>query len=523
MVSNTLKKQIGQLFIIGYQGEEPDEEFLRFVEEWGVGGVIVFARNLNDPSRLPATLAKIEQASGQKIFSAIDQEGGLVLRILKHGSLFPSAMGLGAAANTDLTEKVYTAIGSEMLSLGLNWNLAPVLDINHPENPGIGARSFSEIPEQVALHGASAIRGLQKAGVLACAKHFPGKGHAKVDSHLSLPIIPYDKARLEGFELYPFKRAIANNVDAIMTAHVYFPAFESEKNLPATLSRNVLTGLLRDSMNFNGLIVTDDLEMGAITESFGIASAAEKSFFAGADLLLICHQLEQQRQAAEVLLNKITNDKAYAIRLEESLARISQARGRLKNLSEPKSIQSLHNSHHSLIETAHDEMLKFLRFDNGLLPLQRNSSDLAFFVPEISALVQVEEDHGENGMENQILHYFPKASCYTFNPRNSATEILNLQKKPGTGEGKSTIVFMSYNAHLLRGQIEAIKALSAKNHNIVVIALRNPYDLADLKDIKTLGASFSFRSPAVNSILKTLGGELPVKECPWPIDIKNWN
>ena len=286
------KKQIGKLFILGYQGEEPSDEFLSFVEEWGIGGVIVFARNLSDPLLLPDRLKRIEEAAGNKIFTAIDQEGGLVLRILSHGSLFPSAMALAATNSEELTEQTYRAIGKEMSSLGLNWNLAPVLDINHPENPGIGARSFSDTPEMVARFGSAAIRGLQSAGVLACAKHFPGKGHAKKDSHLTLPTIPYSAERLKAFELYPFKKAIENNVAAIMTSHVFFPAFEKEENLPITLSKSVLTDLLRKELGFKGLLITDDLEMGAITESFGIAQAAQRSFMAGADQLLICHTLE---------------------------------------------------------------------------------------------------------------------------------------------------------------------------------------------------------------------------------------
>ena len=211
------KKDIGKLFVIGYQGEEPSDEFLSFVEEWGIGGVIVFARNLSDPLKLPKVLKKIEEASQNKVFTAIDQEGGLVLRILSHGSLFPSAMALASSESVELTQKTYEAIGEEMLSLGLNWNLAPVLDINHPSNPGIGARSFGDTPELVAKFGIAAIKGLQSAGVMACAKHFPGKGEAKKDSHLTLPTIPYDQERLRSVELFPFIKAIKNDVASIMT------------------------------------------------------------------------------------------------------------------------------------------------------------------------------------------------------------------------------------------------------------------------------------------------------------------
>ncbi|NCB47729.1 beta-N-acetylhexosaminidase, partial [bacterium] len=163
------KKQIGELFVVGYHGETPSYDFLSFVEEWGIGGVIVFARNLENPENLRKNLKIIEEASGKEIFTAIDQEGGLVLRILNNGSLFPSAMGISATGDLQLCEDIYFAIGNEMQNFGLNFNLAPVLDINHKDNPGIGARSFGETPETVANFGVRAIKGLKKSGVMSCA------------------------------------------------------------------------------------------------------------------------------------------------------------------------------------------------------------------------------------------------------------------------------------------------------------------------------------------------------------------
>ncbi|HNW36979.1 MAG TPA: glycoside hydrolase family 3 N-terminal domain-containing protein, partial [Candidatus Ozemobacteraceae bacterium] len=296
-MNENLRQKIGQLFVIGYQGLEPSKEVLSFVEEWGIGGVIVFARNLENPSTLPGVLQRFETSAGTRMFTAIDQEGGLVMRILRQGSLFPGAMALSATGDPVLARRIGTAIGAEMRALGLTWNLAPVLDINHPGNPGIGARSFGDTPETVIKYALPFAAGLREGGVLACAKHFPGKGHARVDSHLTLPVIPYDRSRLMSFELAPFKAAIDAGIDAVMTAHVFFPAFEPSPNLPATMSEAVLTGLLRRELGFKGLLITDDLEMGAITEAFGVADAARRSFLAGADLLLICHDLGRQREA----------------------------------------------------------------------------------------------------------------------------------------------------------------------------------------------------------------------------------
>ncbi|OGK08373.1 MAG: hypothetical protein A2W80_11815 [Candidatus Riflebacteria bacterium GWC2_50_8] len=517
------KKQIGQLFIVGYQGEEPSSEFLRFVEEWGIGGVIVFARNLSDPAQLPAHLARINEAAGQQVFTSIDQEGGLVLRILSRGSLFPSAMALSATGSIELTEQCHEAIGREMLSLGLNWNLAPVLDINHPDNPGIGARSFADTPQRVAEYGCAAIRGLQKAGVLACAKHFPGKGHARVDSHLTLPSIPYDAERLERFELLPFAEAIKNDVAAIMTAHVFFPAYESTKDLPATLSKSVLTGLLREKLGFKGILVTDDLEMGAITESYGIAQAANLSFHAGADLLLICHSIEQQRLAAETIMKSLSTNSATGQRLEESLQRISHARKKLAQQGSKEELPELKKQHEPLIERLHTESVRFLRYESSMVPLDASSGRTVFCVPQISALVQVEEEHQQGSLKSLIEQEYPQAETIVYDPKASETDLIaQIDREIAAGKAVSQMVFLTYNAHLFKGQLAAINQFSRKIRQFAVAALRNPYDLANLPQIKTCAATFGFRTPAVKALLQVFNGKVSPQTKPWPVDISGW-
>jgi beta-N-acetylhexosaminidase len=517
------KKQIGQLFIVGYQGEEPSSEFLRFVEEWGIGGVIVFARNLSDPAHLPAHLARINEAAGQKVFTSIDQEGGLVLRILSRGSLFPSAMALSATGSIERTEQCHEAIGREMLSLGLNWNLAPVLDINHPDNPGIGARSFADTPQRVAEYGCAAIRGLQKAGVLACAKHFPGKGHARVDSHLTLPSIPYDAERLERFELLPFAEAIKNDVAAIMTAHVFFPAYEKTKDLPATLSHSVLTGLLREKLGFKGILVTDDLEMGAITESYGIAQAANLSFHAGADLLLICHSIEQQRLAAETILRSLSTNPATGQRLEESLHRIEHARKKLAQQGARIELPELKKQHEPLIERLHAESVRFLRYESSMVPLDAAKGRTVFCVPQISALVQVEEEHRQGSLKALIEQEYPQAETIVYDPKATGADLIALiDTEIALGKAVDQMVFLTYNAHLFKGQLEAIKLFSQRITQFAVAALRNPYDLADLPQIKTCAATFGFRTPAVKALLQVFKGEVLPQIEPWPVDTSGW-
>lgn len=512
------KKQIGELFVVGYQGEPPSYDFLSFVEEWGIGGVIVFARNLENPENLRKNLKIIEEASGKEIFTAIDQEGGLVLRILNNGSLFPSAMGISATGDLQLCEDIYFAIGNEMQNFGLNFNLAPVLDINHKDNPGIGARSFGETPETVANFGVRAIKGLKKSGVMSCAKHFPGKGHAQVDSHLTLPIIPYPVDRLESFELFPFIKAIESGVDAIMTSHVFFPAFEPCANLPATLSKNVLTNLIRNKYNYEGLIITDDLEMGAITERYGIANASELAFDAGADLLLICHTLTEQRLAAENLYKKAQNSKETSNRVIASLQRIEKMRTMIGTFPKTSFRQTeLIDKHRDLIETVSEKSIKFLRYEKSAIPAGKEKKHLLFVLPMISALVKVEEEHESAGLAKLCSDFFTHSKQVIYNPTWSSREIINAVSVFNNSE--TQIIFFSYNSHIFRGQSEAIKTLSEGRDDFILAAIRNPYDLLEQQQVRTLAATFGFRTPAILALLRVLAGEKSFSCDGWPIRV----
>ena len=515
-----LRKKIGQLLMVGYQGLNPSDEFLRFVEEWQIGGIIVFARNIDDPEDLPKTINRIREAAGKKIFTAIDQEGGLVMRILAKGSLFHSNMGLAATGNLKMVEKSYQAIGEEMRCLDLNWNLAPVLDINHPQNPGIGARSFGDTSDLVKNFGTSAIKGLKNSGVMACAKHFPGKGRARVDSHLTLPVIDIGRQELLNTELAPFQAAIETGVDAIMTAHVFFPAFENQSDLPATLSRSVLTELLRNKMGFDGLIVTDDLEMGAITEAYGIADAAGRSFSAGADILLICHQLEQQIAAAQTILNLVKKDSFYQKRLEESLARIKQKKDALPEKFD-QSLLTLKEKHDPLIKDAHNKSIKVLRSDEEMLNLKRDEKLLILF-PEITSLVQVEENQKSEKFDQIILSEFPSARLVKYKPQENGQLIKNIIKTQNLNLRNYKLLFFSYNAHLFPEQQNTALELASRATNAAIIALRNPYDLINSAEFSTAVATFSFRSPAILAAINLLKGNIKAVNDNWPIDIQNW-
>ncbi|GAB3864928.1 glycoside hydrolase family 3 protein [Dactylosporangium cerinum] len=269
----------------GFVGKEPPPWVRRRLAE-GLGGVVLFARNVVDRDQV-AELTAALRAERPDVIVAIDEEAGDVTRIDAHnGSPWPGNLALGAVDDTALTREVACHIGRDLASVGITFDYAPDADVNSdPNNPVIGSRAFGAEPERVARHTAAWITGLQEAGVAACAKHFPGHGNTSVDSHLDVPIIKAGRAELDATELVPFRAAITAGVQAVMSAHLRVPALDPD--LPATLSGRIMTGLLRDELGFQGLIVTDGIEMRAISDRFGFAHATVLALAAGADAICV--------------------------------------------------------------------------------------------------------------------------------------------------------------------------------------------------------------------------------------------
>ncbi|SCL73882.1 glycoside hydrolase family 3 protein [Micromonospora peucetia] len=269
----------------GFVGVTPPPWICRWLDE-GLGSVVLFARNVVAPEQVAALTATL-RAQRPDVIVAIDEEAGDVTRIESaRGSSRPGNFALGAVDDPALTEGVARDLGADLAALGITLNYAPDADVNsNPANPVIGVRAFGAEPALVARHTAAWVRGLQAGGVAACAKHFPGHGDTRVDSHHDLPRITADRARLDAVELAPFRAAVAAGVQAVMTGHLLVPALDPE--LPATLSGRILSGLLRDELGFSGVVVTDAVEMRAVADRYGFAGAAVRALAAGADAICI--------------------------------------------------------------------------------------------------------------------------------------------------------------------------------------------------------------------------------------------
>ncbi|MBW2275910.1 MAG: beta-N-acetylhexosaminidase [Deltaproteobacteria bacterium] len=319
----------GGAIIAGFDGLAPTSQILEEARCGALGGVVLFTRNVESPAQIAALIHEVRSAApvGGEPLVAIDQEGGRVVRIREPLTVLPSAQRFGEVHDPELTRLAGRLVGRELRALGLTLNFAPVLDVDtNPDSPVIGDRSYDPTPERVVRHGLAFARGLIDGGIHPCGKHFPGHGDASVDSHLALPRVEHDRARLDAVELTPFRAWCREGLGPLMSAHVVFTAIDGVQ--PATLSGEILTELLRERLGFSGAVFTDDLEMGAIGESGGAAKAALCALVAGADGLLVCRGEEVRGQVRAELARAAADDSAIARRLE-------QAGDRLRRLATP--------------------------------------------------------------------------------------------------------------------------------------------------------------------------------------------
>jgi beta-N-acetylhexosaminidase len=310
-----LHPHIASLVGIGFEGTEPTP-FLEEALRAGVSTVILFGRNVGDPSATGRTCERIREKAGGPVLIAIDQEGGESRRLVEGFTPVPAMRAL-AEGGTDAVRQAAATTASELRSVGIGLDFAPVVDVDtNPLNPVIGERSFSADPGIVSELGAAWIGAMQAGSVASCAKHFPGHGDTSEDSHHDLPRLPHSLERLREIELPPFQAAIDAGVAAIMSAHVVFEAVDSE--VPATLSAPVIQGVLRGELDFNGLIISDDLEMEAIAGRMDVGDAAVCAIHAGVDLVLCCHREDRQRKVLDALARELD-----PIRAEEAAERVA--------------------------------------------------------------------------------------------------------------------------------------------------------------------------------------------------------
>ena len=504
----TIEEKVGQLIMVGFEGTQANEAIETHIRKRFVGGIVLFSRNIQSPQQtaeLTNELQRLAEATARQIplFIGIDQEGGWVIRLKEGATVLPGNMALGATDSTELAERAGEITAVELAAVGVNLNFAPVMDVNNNlDNPVIGRRSFGESPELVSRLGVPYIQGLQRNGVLATAKHFPGHGDTTVDSHFDLPTVNHDLERIHALELQPFRAAIDADVAAIMTAHIIYSAFDA--NRPATLSPTILTDLLRQELGFDGLLITDDMEMKAIDDRYRSGEAAVMAVEAGADIVMVLWTPAKQIEVFDALLSAVKSGRISQARLDQSVERILKSKGaaferRFVDLDAVGRTVGV-EAHKQLAQTIASRAITVVRNRNNLLPLTLE--------PETSVLILSESP--------RLFNNFKAHHPNTFEAR--------IPEKPEVESSLPRLLQQAANADVvIAGIINAEQAALVQQISsgtatpVIVIALGSPYTLRGCPDVSASLAAYDIHDASVSAAVEVIvgareaQGKLPVQ------------
>jgi beta-N-acetylhexosaminidase len=474
---------VAPVALVAFHGFAINDEIANLLQQPQVAGVTLFrGLNIETAAQTRALTDELQEATGGRLLIAIDQEGGQLLGAGAETTAFAGNLALGAVGDVDLTRRVGEAIGLELRALGINLNYAPVADVaSRPYNPSLGIRSFGEEPGEVARMTAAMVSGLQQAGVAATLKHFPGKGEATVDPHYELPVLDLDLERLERVEFAPFRAGIEAGARLVMVGHYGLPAVTGDRALPATASPEVLQGLIRGSLGFAGVIVTDALDMGA----FG-GLAPETPLRAGADLLLF-----GPAQAG-----------ASVTAMGDPSGRVDDLLEWLDQFPQPKLTVVGCNAHRLLADELAARSITHVRDLNGLLPLDSGGRVLVVMPRPIDLTPADTSSYVEPGLAAAIRDHHP-----------AVTEIV-VAAHPTPGEIESVVEQADLHNVLIVGTIDAnreqadlMQSCIATGKPLVGVALRTPYDLAQFPELPTYVCTYGIHPPSLRAVAAALFGK----------------
>jgi beta-N-acetylhexosaminidase len=522
----TLRDEVAQLVFIAFHGQSPNtrsreyRKFMRLIGETKVGGLIL--NNVAngrivqraEPYRVAAFLNRLQRQAKTPLMVGGDFERGASMRV-DQTTVFPHAMAFGAAGDPALVRYEGQVTAREARAIGVHWVYYPVADVNNnPDNPIINIRSFGEDPQAVAALVKAFIEGAhtdKKNFVLTTAKHFPGHGDTAIDSHVNLPTIPADRARLDALELVPFKAAIASGVDSIMTAHIAVPAL-APADLPATLSPAILTDLLRKDLGFTGLVVTDALEMAGVAKGFSSGEAAVRSLEAGADTLLIPADPDA---AIRAVVAAVQSGRLSRQRIQESVVKILSAKEKLgldrKKLVDIDAVADIIDSPEAneKAQEAADRAITLVRNSGSLVPLAAPHRTCFVVMPQ--------RRYSTEGLEfiREMRRRAPAAQVATLDPGMSRVEVEQGIAPLTACESYAIAAFAPVGAFRgtvgLAGELpHAIATITATKKPVALIALGSPYLLRNFPDVSAYLATFSSVPPSEIAAVRALWGEIAI-------------
>ena len=505
-----IRQMLGQKLIFGFQGTSLSEEFQQLVREYKIGNVILFARNVESAQQLRSLCAQIQslvmEVTGYPAFIVIDQEGGMVTRLPDDMVTVPGSMALCATDDPENARLSAEITIRQLKSLGVNFNMAPVLDVNtNPENPVIGVRSHGDDPHRVADFGEAAVAAYKNTGVFCCGKHFPGHGDTAVDSHLGLPRVDKTVEELEQAELVPFRRCIEAGIPAIMSTHILFPNIETE-NVPGTMSRTIITDLLKKRLGFQGLVFTDCLEMNAIQTYYGTANGTVAAIKAGVDLAEISHTISLMWDAARAVNEAAERGELDLEEIRASVEKILFYKQQLAVQPEPslgdwpedrRMVQQMNRQAITCVSgtlPAVDENTFFCGCCNYPASQASNPTDNPDSFPREMAAA-----FGAGYMENSI-----------------DPEEAEIRTVVEAAAGYERIVLGTCNAHVNPGQLALANALAATGKPLTIVTLHTPYDLPLFPECACKIATYEYTVPCLRALEDVFRGDgmtgtLPVK------------
>ncbi|MFF3746880.1 glycoside hydrolase family 3 protein [Streptomyces kronopolitis] len=525
----TPEEKAGQLFVMriyGHSATDPDPDDVaanrkeigvanaaELIAKYHVGGIIYFgwAHNTREPHQIADLSNGIQRAAAAQrvpvpVLISTDQEHGIVARVGAPATLFPGAMALGAGGSREDAGTAATLAGRELLAMGIRQDYAPDADVNvNPANPVIGVRSFGADPQAVARMVAAEVKGYQGAGIASCAKHFPGHGDTDTDSHVGLPYIHHTAEEWERLDAPPFKAAIAAGIDSIMTAHIVVPAFDKSED-PATLSRPILTGILRERLGYDGVVVTDSLGMEGVRVKYGDARVPVLALKAGVDQLLNPPDLALAHAA---VVRALADGELSERDIDAKLMRILLLKERRGLFARPYTTRRAVDrvvgirSHLAAADRIADRTTTLLRNDAGILPLSRRRERRVLVVGYDAAAPT-----GTGGPPTAVL-------ARAFTELGFTATALSTGLSPGKPQideavaalaARDAVVVATYNVTADSSQRQLVAALLATGKPVVQLAVRNPYDIAQLPGVKAALASYSWTDVELRAAARVIAG-----------------
>lgn len=506
----SLEEKVGQMMMAGCEGTRPPRHILRWLAEGRIGGVYLFARNIESPAQVKRLVDDCRRAAKHPILVGIDQEGGIVARLREGFSQSPGAMALGAAGEGRLAENVAWMMGHELAALGINWNLAPVADIAHqPDNPSVSTRSFGRDKNLVSEMVCAQIRAFQRAGVAATVKHFPGLGNTVIDTHDALARVAGALEYLYQEDLVPFQAAIRDDVACVMLTHVMYAALDREN--PATLSPRIVNGLLRDGLGYRGAVCTDCMEMKAITDGFGAGASAVLAVEAGIDMLLFSHTRRRQADAFKSVLAAVKAGRIPTSRIDQSVERI-QALKRRFTLDHQPPLAVIGSDEHRAIAAEAARAGTVLVKRGACFPIETSNARIVSIEIAAQYILDASDTRSRKTFSRMLARRLPLAASGVLDLKGADARITDAVKRA------DIVVLLTRNAHMQRSCLRLAQQIIDQSKQVVLVCARNPYEAGILEGADTVICTNGDSKPSLQAAVDAICGDFaPAGELTVPL------